>query len=67
MFVVSNKPGRPPLEPRIAALEQANNHLAVAVADLQQRLNAMAESFSRGVIPVDSYKQQYKHWGTNGR
>jgi predicted nucleic acid-binding Zn-ribbon protein len=45
------KPGRPPLEPRISALQERSEALQRRIEQLERRIEEMDEAFSRGVLP----------------
>jgi hypothetical protein len=45
------KPGRPPLEPRISALQERSEALRRRIEQLERRIEEMDEAFSRGAFP----------------
>lgn len=60
------KPGRPPLEPRIAALEAKIAELGKATLELNERLTALEGSGDKITKP-ETYEPRFTQWPPNGR
>jgi len=71
-YNMANK-GRPPLEPRIALLEQQISQLAAQIQQGRQEVMALNEALQRRITLLEvpghtaSYKPQFTHWPNPGQ